>query len=113
MKTRYYEMGQGETIVLLHGGGSWSAHSSANTWLSNIPGLAKRFHVLAPDRLGTGMTGAPLEDKDFNIHGELEHLFQFLEAKNVIEVHVVGQSMGGMAAFHFAVARRAARRSWT
>jgi len=104
VRTRYYEMGQGEAIVLVHGGGSWSAHSSASTWVRNIPGLAKRFHVLAPDRLGTGMTGAPLDDKDFNIQGELEHLFQFLRAKNVTQVHMVGQSMGGMAAFYFAAA---------
>ncbi|OFV82766.1 MAG: hypothetical protein A2W26_03275 [Acidobacteria bacterium RBG_16_64_8] len=104
VRTRYYEMGQGETILLVHGGESWSAHSSANTWVRNISGLSKRFHVLAPDRLGTGMTGAPVTDKDFNTQGELAHLFQFLRAKNVTKVHIVGQSMGGMAAFYFAVA---------
>lgn len=104
VKTRYYEMGRGEAILLVHGGESWSGHSSANTWVRNIPGLSKRFQVLAPDRLGTGMTGPPLADKDYNFQGEVEHLHQFLRTKNVSKAHVVGQSMGGLLAFYLAVA---------
>jgi hypothetical protein len=51
LRMRYYEMGQGEPMVLVHGEG-WSGHSSANFWSKNIPGLAKRFHVYALDRVG-------------------------------------------------------------
>ena len=56
VKTRYYEAGQGEPMVLVHGEG-WSGHSSANTWSKNIPGLAKRFHVFAavPGRGNDGL----------------------------------------------------------
>ena len=104
VKTRYYELGQGEAILLVHGGESWSGHSSANTWVRNIPGLSKRFQVLAPDRLGTGMTGAPVADKDYNFQGEVEHLYRFLQTKNVSKAHVVGQSIGGLLAFYLAVA---------
>ncbi|HEY1481339.1 MAG TPA: hypothetical protein VGF19_01340, partial [Candidatus Acidoferrum sp.] len=75
VKTRYYEMGEGEPLVLVHGEG-WSGHSSANTWSKNLPGLAKRFHVFAPDKLASGMTGNPLDDKDYNIQGEVEHMYQ-------------------------------------
>ncbi len=61
VRTRYYEAGQGEPMVLVHGEG-WSGHSSANTWSKNIPGLSKRFHVFAVDKLASGMTGNPLDD---------------------------------------------------
>src|SRR5580692_12018272 len=37
VKSRYYEMGEGEPLVLVHGEG-WSGHSSANTWSKNLPG---------------------------------------------------------------------------
>src|ERR1700731_184525 len=42
VRTRYYEMGQGEPLVLFSSG-TWSGYSSANIWSKNIPGLAERF----------------------------------------------------------------------
>ena len=103
VRTRYYEAGSGEPMVLVHGEG-WSGHSSANTWVKNIPGLAKRFHVFAADKLASGMTGNPLDDKDFNIQGEVEHMYQFIQALKLGRVHLVGQSRGGGLSFFLAVA---------
>jgi 2-hydroxy-6-oxonona-2,4-dienedioate hydrolase len=102
VRTRYYEMGQGEPLVLF-GSGNWSPYSSANIWSKNIPGLAKRFHVLAPDPLGCGMTGNPLDDKDYNIEGIVEHMHQFIQTMKLGKVHVVGETRGGGDAFFFAV----------
>lgn len=103
VRTRYYEAGQGEPMVLVHGEG-FSGHSSANTWVKNIPGLAKRFHVFAVDKLAAGMTGNPLDDKDMNIQGEVEHMYQFIQAKRLGRVHLVGQSRGGGCVFFLSVA---------
>ncbi|MEI6667198.1 MAG: alpha/beta hydrolase [Acidobacteriota bacterium] len=103
VKTRYYEAGTGEAMVLVHGEG-WSGHSSANTWSKNIPGLAKRFHVFAADKMSSGMTGNPLDDKDYNIQGEVEHMYQFILAMKVGKVHLVGQSRGGGCVFFLAIA---------
>ncbi len=103
VRTRYYEMGQGEPLVLVHGEG-FSGHSSANTWSKNIPGLAKRFHVFAPDKLASGMTGNPLDDKDYNLQGEVEHMYQFIQTMKLGKVHLVGQSRGGGCVFFLAVA---------
>src|SRR3990172_5755771 len=102
VRTRYYEAGQGEPMVLVHGEG-WSGHSSANTWVKNIPGLGQRFHVFAVDKLAAGMTGNPLDDKDFNIQGEVEHMFQFIQAMKLGRIHLVGQSRGGGLAFFLSV----------
>ena len=101
--TRYYEAGQGEPMVLVHGEG-FSGHSSANTWSKNIPGLAKRFHVFAPDKLASGMTGNPQDDKDYNIQGEVEHMYQFIRTMKLGRIHLVGQSRGGGLAFFLSVA---------
>ncbi|HSL23923.1 MAG TPA: alpha/beta hydrolase [Vicinamibacterales bacterium] len=103
VRTRYYEAGQGEPLLLLHGEG-WSGHSSANTWSKNIPGLSRRFHVFAPDKLASGLTGNPKDDKDYNIQGEVAHMFRFIQTMRLDKVHVVGQSRGGGLAFFLSVA---------
>lgn len=93
VRTRYYEMGQGEPLVLVHGEG-WSGHSSANAWSKNIPGLAKTFHVYAFDKIGSGMTDNPKDDKDYNLPGEIQHLYNFILTLKLGKVHLVGQSHG-------------------
>ena len=57
MQTRYYDYGQGDTIVLAGVG-----DGGANLWSRNIRGLAKKFRVLAVDELADGMTDAPKDD---------------------------------------------------
>ena len=103
VRTRYYDEGSGEPMVLVHGSG-FSGTASANTWALNIAGLAERFHVYAPDKLASGMTGNPESDEDLNIRGEVRHLRAFIEALGHERVHLVGQSRGGGLAFLFTVA---------
>ena len=102
IRTRYYEAGQGEPLVMVHGEG-WSGHSSANTWSKVIPLLAKRFHVFAPDKAGSGMTGNPLNDKDYNLQGVVEHIYQFIQTMKLGKVHLIGQSNGGGVSFFLTV----------
>ncbi len=95
IRTRYYEAGEGhgEVMLLVHGEG-WSGHSSANAWSKNIPGFAKKFHVFAPDKTGSGMTDNPKDEKDFNLQGEIDHLYAFILTMKLGKVHLVGQSHG-------------------
>lgn len=102
IRTRYYEMGEGEPMVLVHGGG-WSGHSSANVWSKNIPLFAKRFHVFAPDKLGSGMTDNPTDDNELNIQGEVDHIYDFIQVMKLGMVHLVGQSRGGGCVFFLAL----------
>ncbi|MDT5245571.1 MAG: hypothetical protein QOD36_2947, partial [Mycobacterium sp.] len=48
--TSYLEAGQGDPVVLLHGGEF--GVSAELGWENNITGLAVHFRVLAPDMLG-------------------------------------------------------------
>src|SRR5260370_27072402 len=78
VKTRYYDAGEGEPMVMIHGG-SMAGSSTANVFSRNIPGLAKRFHVFALDRRSSGMTRTPKDDKDYNYASEAEIVYQFIQ----------------------------------
>ncbi len=102
IKTRYYEAGQGEPMVLVHGGG-FHGYYSANHWDKVIPGFGKKFHVFAADKLAAGMTDNPPDDKDLNIKGEMEHMYQFIQTMKLGKVHLIGQSRGAGLVLFLAV----------
>lgn len=102
VRTRYYEYGEGEPMVLVHGGGRGTT-SSANNWSRNIEGLAKRFHVFAVDKSAAGMTGNPLDDNDLNRQGEVKHMYEFIQTMKLGPVHLVGHSSGGALVFYLAL----------
>lgn len=102
LRTRYYEAGTGDPLVLVHGG-DLSGHSSANIWSKDIPLFARQFHVFAPDALGAGMTDNPADDNDLNIQGQVDHLYDFIRGLKVGAVHLVGESSGGGCVFFLAL----------
>lgn len=95
-RTRYYDVGSGEPMLLVHGARP-SGTSSANTWVPILPGLSKRFRVLAPDRLGHGMTENP--KGDYSVTAEMDHLYDFIKVMKLEKFHIMGQSTG---AYHAA-----------
>jgi pimeloyl-ACP methyl ester carboxylesterase len=100
INTRYYDEGTGDTVLLIHGG-PWEATSSANDWSLNIPGLAKKFRVLAMDRLANGMTDNPdrASEQDFSVAGQMRHMGEFIEAIGDGPVNIVAHGTGGSALF--------------
>lgn len=102
VRTRYYEMGHGEPLILIHGGGGASPNS-ANIWSLNIRPLSKHFLVIAPDRLGCGLTAGAFNDA-LNYPKQVVWLYNFLNALHLKKVNLVGHSAGGGTAFFFAVA---------
>lgn len=101
-ETRYYDVGDGEPLVLLHGG-SWAGHSSANAWAPCIEPLAEEFRVLAFDRLGCGMTDNPDEPGGFSYREEIDHALGFLDAMALDTAHLCGSSRGAGLAARMAV----------
>jgi 2-hydroxy-6-oxonona-2,4-dienedioate hydrolase len=95
-RTRYYDVGSGEPILLIHGARP-SGTSSANTWVPILTGLSKRFRVLAPDRLGHGMTENP--NGDYSVTAEMEYLYNFIKVMKLERFYIMGQSTG---AYHVA-----------
>ncbi|MEF8843216.1 MAG: alpha/beta hydrolase [Haloarculaceae archaeon] len=97
-RTRYYDVGDGPALVLIHGGG-WSGTSSANTWSTVLGRLSGKFRVIAFDRIGCGMTDNPEDVEDYRYGSEIEHTVAFLDAVGVERAHLCGASRGaGLAA---------------
>lgn len=103
LRLHYHEagVGNGPTIVLLHGGGPGA--SSWSNFSRNIPVLAQNFHVLAVDQPGYGQSDKPTEHPQYFVHSAsaLKELLDHLEITS--RVHLLGNSLGGGAAVRFAL----------
>ncbi|MET9289926.1 4,5:9,10-diseco-3-hydroxy-5,9,17-trioxoandrosta-1(10),2-diene-4-oate hydrolase [Nocardia beijingensis] len=103
LRLHYHEagVGNGPTIVLLHGGGPGA--SSWSNFARNIPVLAEHFHVLAVDQPGYGRSDKPTEHPQYFVHSAsaLKDLLDHLEITT--RVHLLGNSLGGGAAVRFAL----------
>lgn len=95
----YFEVtGEGEPVVLLHGG-----MSIAESWLGQTPALAQRYRVHVPERRGHGRTA----DVDGPITFEVmaEDTAAFMEAVGCGPAHLVGWSDGAVVAALLALRR--------
>ncbi len=97
LRTRYFEKGKGDAMLLLHGGQPSGRAGGAHAWLRNIDGLAEHFRVFAIDRLGQGRTDNPKTEAGYENYyqGVIDHAYGFIEAMGLEKVHLVGHSQGG------------------
>ena len=92
----YYCAGRrGTPIILIHGLGN-----SAEVWASMVLLLSKEYLVYALDLPGFGKT--PLAPEGANVHTHVLYLQRFLDALGYPRVTLVGNSLGGWIATHFA-----------
>lgn len=94
---RYYELGQGPTVVLVHGLGS----SARGDWGRVMKPLAATHRVLALDQLGFGGSDKPFID--YTIQTWVDFLGEFLRAKQVGDFALVGESLGGWVAAQYTI----------
>lgn len=95
-RTRYFAAGEGEPMILVHGGNIGDG-ASAEDWELNFEGLASAFRVYAIDKLGMGFTDNPASSEDYNLGAQAEHLRGFMRAVGAEAAHLVGHSRGGYA----------------
>jgi pimeloyl-ACP methyl ester carboxylesterase len=100
--TRYLEAGSGEPVVMLHGSGP--GVSALANWQHNIPALSQRFRVLAPDIVGFGATERPA-DIVYSLRTCTDHVWAFLDAHDIQQTAIVGNSLGGRIALQMATDR--------
>lgn len=94
----YYEVhGQGRPLLLIGGLGN-----DVSAWSANMPGLARRYRVVAFDNRGAGRTGAP--DGPWTIPMMAADTAGLLDALGIARAHVLGVSMGGYIAQELALA---------
>src|SRR5271166_1150563 len=94
------EVGEGPPLLMLHGGGPGATGMS--NFSRNIPTLADRFRVIAPDMPGYGRSSKGLDRKD--PFGELARaMLGFMDALGLDKAHVLGNSLGGACALRIAL----------
>jgi pimeloyl-ACP methyl ester carboxylesterase len=97
IEVAYLDRGEGAAIIVGH-----CSSASHKEWLPLIEKLSPKWHVLAPDFIGYGQSGAWPEDKVFTGQADVNVLLEL--AKKVDgPVHLVGHSYG--AALALAAAR--------
>ena len=95
IQTHYIEAGEGEPLILIHGGGPGA--DSYGNWYSCLPAFASQFHVIAVDMLGFGKTDKPDPDNfAYTQDARSKHMLDFVEALDLGQVNMVGNSMGGL-----------------
>jgi pimeloyl-ACP methyl ester carboxylesterase len=101
VRTRYFEGGSGDPVLLMHGGtiGDESAPGNAEEWEYNFPAIVAAGHrAIAVDKLGQGYTDNPLLDEDYSMAGQVTHMANFMRALPFGPFHLVGHSRGGYVA---------------
>ena len=88
---RYYELGDGPPLLLLHGMG---VSNSADTFCFMLESLAEKRHVFALDALGFGgSTRALANGPTFDVI--VDGLREFMDRKAIAQIDVVAHSAGG------------------
>jgi 2-hydroxy-6-oxonona-2,4-dienedioate hydrolase len=103
IRTRYFEGGQGEAMVLVHGAQFGTSAGSAHNWMPIFPLLAEHFHVFALDKLGMGLTDNPRSDDGYKMQATARHVYRFMEVRGIEKVHLVGHSRGALPVAYVAL----------
>ena len=95
-QVHYLEAGSGEAMLLIHGAGGGAAN-----WYRLFAPLAERFHVVAVDLPGFGLSDSvePQPPLGRQVAGHIATLLEQIQFK---PVHIVGTSFGGLTGFRLA-----------
>jgi len=99
MQMHYVEAGNGEPLLLLHGGtqsvnGLWAGHLWS--WATHFPFFAEHFRVIAPDARGHGQTINPTGELSYPLLAD--DLHAFIHVLGLKRPFVCGFSDGGVTA---------------
>lgn len=100
IETHYYDEGDGETLVLLHGGGLTSC--AELNWGAVIDPLAEHCRVIALDQPGFGFTD-PRGDRDHLPRERADFVAAFCRELGVDSITVAGNSRAGYQAVYLAL----------
>lgn len=99
LKFHCVTQGEGELVLLLHGFPEfWYS------WRHQIPFLARRFKVVAPDMRGFGQSDKPKGVESYSTDKLVNDVKGLIEAFGETKAHVVSHDWGGAVAWIFAIA---------
>jgi proline iminopeptidase len=98
-KLYYREIGQGQPIIVLHGGPDFD-HSYL---LPDLDRLSDSFRLVYYDQRGRGKSADNVQPEDVTIQSEFEDLEGLREYFRLESVAVLGHSWGGVLAMEYAI----------
>lgn len=96
INTRYWVLGQGKPLLLIHGLGA-----SCDYWRYNIRALSQGCRVYAFDLPGCGRSDKEIDEFSLDFAGEF--VAAFMDAVGVDRASLVGNSLGGAVSLQFAI----------
>jgi non-heme chloroperoxidase len=98
VELHYIEMGQGEPLILLHGG-----TGDYRSWGPQVEAFSTHYQVISYSRRYSYPNQNPPAGHHFSAYVEAEDLFALLRQLKLKRVHLVGTSYGAFTALAFAV----------
>lgn len=96
LKLNYKDFGTGRPMVILHG-----LFGSLDNWFSLAKAFANDHHVYLVDQRNHGQSP---HTSSHTYAAMAEDLFHFFQQNDIIDAVLIGHSMGGKTALHFAAA---------
>ncbi|MBL7061489.1 MAG: alpha/beta fold hydrolase [Dehalococcoidia bacterium] len=96
LNIRYFAGGQGEPLVIIHGGGD-----GARAWLQNAEELSRHYSVYIPDLPGFGQSQSA--NDRFHLPEFVAFIEDFSQALGLERFYLMGHSIGGGIALHYAL----------
>lgn len=94
-RIRYFEEGEGETVLFIHGIGQ-----AMYTFRKNVHALSQYCHVVTVDLLGHGLSDKP--DIDYTIDDFSSMIYDFTQAMALENITLLGFSTGAVIALDVA-----------
>lgn len=98
IELNYIEQGQGEPLILLHGG-----QGDYRSWESLMKELSPQFRVISYSRRFNYPNNNPITAEYHSAYTEADDLAAFIRKLKLGRVHLVGTSMGAFTALALAV----------
>ena len=100
IRTNYHDLGSGFPVLMIHGSGP--GVSAWANWRLVMPELAKRARVIAPDMAGFGFSERR-DDFRYDMDLWVGQAVGLLDALDIAQADVVGNSFGGALALALAI----------
>jgi pimeloyl-ACP methyl ester carboxylesterase len=95
MNLFFRKYGKGQALIILHG-----VFGISDNWVSFARKMADQYEVFIPDQRNHGQSP---HDPTFNYFALCSDLVEFIEEHGIEDPIILGHSMGGKVAMHFAL----------